>query len=152
MKMAVLAYLRRNNKTLMLYRNKKKNDVHLGKWNGLGGKLEKGEMPEDALKREVKEESGFLVEKAILRGVITFPDFSQGEDWFVYLYDVSDFSGKIIECNEGELHWIDDKKITQLNMWEGDYLFFSWMKSQRFFSAKISYRQGKLIDHCVFFY
>ena len=150
-KIAVLAYLKRNGKTLMLYRNKKEKDIHQGKWNGLGGKLEKGEMPEEALKREVAEESGFLVEKADLKGHIVFPNFSEA-DWYVYLYEVSKFSGVQIESNEGELHWIDDEKVVELNLWKGDLLFLDWMKMGRFFSAKLIYEKGELVEHRVYFY
>ncbi len=39
MKLATLCYLRRDNHTLMLHRVKKENDMHAGKWNGLGGKM-----------------------------------------------------------------------------------------------------------------
>ena len=40
MKLATLCYVIDDDKTLMLYRNKKENDYHEGKWNGLGGKFE----------------------------------------------------------------------------------------------------------------
>jgi 8-oxo-dGTP diphosphatase len=43
MKLATLCYVRRGGKTLMVHRVKKQNDVHQGKWNGLGGKLEPSE-------------------------------------------------------------------------------------------------------------
>ncbi len=38
-------------------RNKKPNDVHEGKWIGVGGKLEAGESPEECV-CEAKEETG----------------------------------------------------------------------------------------------
>jgi len=47
MKLATLCYLRRKNRTLMLHRVKKKDDIHEGKWNGLGGKFEEGESLEE---------------------------------------------------------------------------------------------------------
>ncbi|MBQ8994041.1 MAG: NUDIX domain-containing protein, partial [Turicibacter sp.] len=53
-----LCYIFKNSEILMLYRNKKENDVHEGKWNGLGGKLEKEETPLQCVLREVYEESG----------------------------------------------------------------------------------------------
>jgi 8-oxo-dGTP diphosphatase len=40
MKFFTLGYVRRDGRTLMMHRNRKPNDVHEGKWNGLGGKLE----------------------------------------------------------------------------------------------------------------
>ena len=53
----------------MLHRNKKDGDVHRGKYNGLGGKLEPGESPEDCVTREVYEESGLRLLDPKLRGI-----------------------------------------------------------------------------------
>ena len=41
----------------MVHRNKKPNDIHEGKWNGLGGKFEAGETPEECVRREVNNGS-----------------------------------------------------------------------------------------------
>ena len=38
----ILCYIIHEKKVLMMYRNKKENDFHEGKWNGLGGKIEEG--------------------------------------------------------------------------------------------------------------
>lgn len=51
MLLATLCYIKRDGYTLMVYHNK--NDIHQGKWNGLGGKFEPGESPEECVKREV---------------------------------------------------------------------------------------------------
>lgn len=55
----------------MLHRVKKENDMHEGKWNGLGGKIEFGETPEENAIREIKEESGLIVRNPVLKGIIT---------------------------------------------------------------------------------
>jgi 8-oxo-dGTP diphosphatase len=51
--LATLCYVRHNGCTLMVHRNKKVNDIHEGKWNGLGGKFEEGETPEECVIREI---------------------------------------------------------------------------------------------------
>ena len=61
MKIGTLCYIKKNNKTLMLHRVKKENDMHKNKWNGLGGKLIPGESPEECVIREIKEESGLIL-------------------------------------------------------------------------------------------
>ncbi len=154
-KLGVLGYLKEGDETLMLYRNKKENDVHEGKWNGLGGKIELGESPEEALKREVLEEANIKILEQKLHGIITFPNFSQDEDWYVYLFTSNSFvkSEDInFKSDEGELHWVKNEKIKSLNLWEGDHLFLNWMEREKFFSAKMVYQEKKLVHHEVFFY
>ena len=152
MKLGTLVYLKRNNQTLMLHRVKKKKDIHEGKWNGLGGKIEGGESPEECAIREVKEESGFDIVNPQLKGIMTFPKFDGVDDWYVYIFTAAEISGDQIESPEGNLSWIDDENVMDLSMWEGDYIFLDWVKKGRFFSAKFVYKNNMLQDHTVVFY
>lgn len=149
MKLATLCYVRRNGRTLMLHRVKKKDDVHEGKWNGLGGKFEPGESPEDCVIREIKEESGLSIKSPALKGVLTFPEFSHGEDWYVFVFTASEFSGKLIDSPEGELRWIPDRDLLKLNLWEGDKRFLPLLKRRGHFSGKFHYRNGRLAGWSV---
>lgn len=153
MKLATLCYIKKNNQTLMLYRNKKKNDYHEGKWNGLGGKFEQGESPEQCMHREILEESGLTVESATLRGFITFPMFDGTDDWYVFIYTIEAFSGELIDSPEGELHWINNDKIFELNLWDGDKIFMQWLDQAKIFSAIFYYDStGNFQNHEVSFY
>ena len=67
MKRATLCYIRRVTRAgqreyLMLYRNKKKDDPNEGKWIGVGGKFEPGETPDECMLREVREETGLVLD------------------------------------------------------------------------------------------
>ena len=150
--LATLCYLKKNGRTLMLHRVKKDRDIHQDKWNGLGGKFEPGESPEECVLREVKEESGLTIRHPLLRGVMTFPLFDGEQDWVVFLYTATDYQGEIKECDEGSLEWIDNDKLCSLNLWEGDKLFFQWLEQDKFFSAKFVYQNKKLMEHEVVFY
>jgi 8-oxo-dGTP diphosphatase len=121
MKIATLCYLRdtKTRKTLMIHRTKKTNDYHEGKWNGLGGKIDPGESPEDCVKREVKEESGLTIHKPRMHGFITFPMFDGVDDWYVFLFTADSFEGSIIDSEEGDLKWVSDDMLTGLNLWGG---------------------------------
>jgi len=152
MKLATLCYLRKNDQTLMIHRVKKHNDMHLGKWNGLGGKLEPGESPEDCVRREVEEESGLLVKKMWLKGFLSFPGFANDEDWYTFVFVVPEFEGHIIESVEGDLEWIDNSDLFRLNLWEGDRIFLPWLDRPGFFSGKFVYTDGLLVEHSVCFY
>ncbi len=152
MKLATLCYLRKNDRTLMIHRVKKPNDMHRGKWNGLGGKLEPGESPEDCVRREVEEESGLLVKKMWLKGFLSFPGFANEEDWYAFVFVVPEFEGQIIESVEGDLEWIDNSDLFQLNLWEGDRIFLPWLDRPGIFSGKFVYKDGSLVEHAVCFY
>ena len=152
MKVSTLCYIKQNNQTLMLHRIKKKNDIHKNKWNGLGGKLERGESPEECVKREVFEESGLIIESPNLHGVITFPKFDGIDDWIVFVYTANNFEGNLIDCDEGKLDWVSDDQLLKLNLWEGDKIFIPWLTQDKFFSAKFIYEKKKLINYDVIFY
>ncbi len=152
MKLATLCYVKDGNKTLMLFRNKKPDDIHEGKWNGLGGKLDPGESPEECAIREIYEESGLKVLRPTLCGILTFPEFSAGEDWYVFVYVAKEFHGTLINSDEGHLEWIENEKLFELNLWEGDHHFLKWIDEKIFFSGKFIYNEGNLIDHSVVFY
>lgn len=149
---ATLCYVRSDGRTLMLHRNKKEGDVHLGKWNGLGGKLDPGESPEECVVREIREESGLTLLEPRLRGILTFPAFKPGEDWLVFVYTATRFEGKLGACPEGDLEWVEDAHLLELPLWEGDRIFLPWLEWGRFFSGKFVYRDGALVSHEVSFY
>ncbi|KAF0126895.1 MAG: mutX [Elusimicrobia bacterium] len=149
MKLATLCYVRSGGRTLMLHRVKKKDDVHEGKWNGLGGKLEPGESPEDCVVREIREEAGLRIKNPLLKGVLTFPDFAKGEDWYVFVFTASAFSGELIDSTEGELRWIPDRDLLKLNLWEGDRVFLPLLRRRGHFSGKFHYRAGRLVKYKV---
>ena len=133
----------------MVHRNKKPNDIHAGKWNGLGGKFDAGETPEECVIREVREESGLSIRDPRLHGLLMFPDF-KGEDWYVFVFTAREFDGKLLESSpEGALEWIDDDQLTSLNLWESDHIFFPWIKAGKFFSAKFTYAGDKMTGYEV---
>ena len=136
----------------MLHRIKKDNDIHKGKWNGLGGKIESGESPEECVIREVYEESGLTIKNPNLRAIITFPKFDDIDDWIVFLYTANDFKGNLIESDEGVLKWINNDEVLKLNLWDGDKIYLKWLKQDKFFSAKFIYKKGCLKDYKVIFY
>ena len=150
---STLCYVQKGGKTLMLHRNKKVGKIHDDKWNGLGGKMEPGESPEDCVLREVREESGLKISAPKLKGLLTFPSFDGENDWLVFVYAARKFFGKPYrESREGALRWVPTSKLPGLNLWEGDKHFLAWLKGPRLFSAKFVYRKGKFISHEVHFY
>ena len=143
MNKTVLCYLEKDSKYLMLLRNKKKEDINALKWIGVGGHIEPNETKEEALTREVKEETGLTIKSYKYRGELIFinNDFSE----VMYLYTSDDFLGEVIDCDEGELHWIDKDKIMDLNLWEGDRAFLSLLiNTDKFIKMKLIYENDVL--------
>ena len=144
---ATLCYVQRDGQTLMLFRNRKPNDIHEGKWNGLGGKVEPGESPLDCVVREVREESGLTILDPTFKGFIAFPLFDGRRDWHVHLFTAARFSGELIDSPEGELAWIDNDKLLDLPLWPGDRIFIPLLFQPGVFMGRFDYANGELTRH-----
>lgn len=145
--LSTICYIENNGKYLMLHRTKKKNDINKEKWLGIGGKFEDKESPEECITREVKEETGLTLNSLKLRGILTFVN-TICETEYIYVFTSDDYSGELIECNEGELQWIDKDKVTSLNLWEGDKIFIEKIKENTpFFTIKYEYEGDILLNY-----
>ena len=145
--LSTLCYIEKDGKYLMLHRTKKKNDINKDKWLGIGGKFEQGESPEECITREVKEETGFTLNSYKLRCIVTYVS-TNWETEYMYVFTSNDFTGELIECNEGNLKWIEKDKVTELNTWEGDKIFVEKIKNNdSFFTVKFNYDGEKLIKY-----
>ncbi len=142
-----LCYIEKDGKYLMLHRTKKKKDINKDKWLGIGGKLEEGESPEECIVREVKEETGLALKQYKLRGFVTYVS-NKWETEYMYVFTANKFEGNLIECDEGDLKWINKEKINELPTWEGDHIFMEKLqKDNGFFSAKFEYDGEKLVKY-----
>lgn len=139
--------MERGDKYLMLHRVKKENDASHDKWIGVGGKCEKDESPDECMVREVKEETGYDVKEWKYRGIVTFIS----DVWpceYMHLFTCSDWLGKQIVCDEGELEWIDKEALFGLTLWPGDRIFLRLIMDPNhpFFSLKLVYEGDDLIS------
>jgi 8-oxo-dGTP diphosphatase len=91
--LTTLCYIEKDEKYLLLHRNKKDKDRSKDLWIGLGGHFLEGESPEECVLREVKEESGLTLTNYKLRGIVTFRD-PQGIE-YMFLYSATEFEGDI---------------------------------------------------------
>lgn len=147
--MTTLCYIEKENSYLMLHRVVKKNDVNKDKWIGVGGHFEEGESPEECLLREVKEETGLPLKTYDFRGLVTFKltDSVTGNTLTEYmcLYTAAEYEGELSSCDEGVLEWVPKEKIQDLEIWEGDKIFFRLLnESHPFFSLKLWYIDNEL--------
>jgi 8-oxo-dGTP diphosphatase len=135
---------------LLVHRNRRPDDAHLGKYNGLGGKLQAGEDVVACMRREILEESGLECEELLLRGTISWPGFGKhGEDWFGFVFRVDRFRGTpLTENPEGTLTWVDVDRILELPLWEGDRFFLPlvFARDSRQFHGVMPYRDGRPVS------
>ena len=145
--LSTLCYIEKDDKYLMLHRTKKKNDINKDKWLGVGGKIEEGESPEECMIREVKEETGLTLKEYQLRGIVTYVS-NKWETEYMYVFTATEFEGNLIECDEGDLEWIEKEKVNTLPTWEGDHIFMDKLqKNSGFFSVKFVYDGEKLVRY-----
>lgn len=144
-----VCYIEKDDEVLMLYRNKKKNDINKGKWLGVGGHIEEGESPYECVVREIKEETGLEVKKVSARGFITF--IYDGNVDYIHVFSTTEFSGKLIECDEGDLEWIKREDILNLNIWESDRYLLSKIvnKEYDYFMMTSRFENMKLIEQKI---
>jgi 8-oxo-dGTP diphosphatase len=112
-------------KVLMVHRIARDDDEHLGKYNGLGGKLENNEDVATGMIREIEEEAALNVTQMELRGTINWTNFGpNGEDWLGFIFLITAFDGNPPKNNEeGNLEWHRIESLMDLPMWEGDRHF-----------------------------
>lgn len=150
--LATLAYVFSpdGRRVLMVHRNARPGDPHLGKYNGLGGKLDPGEDVVSGIKRELREEAGIACDALELAGTISWPGFGRhGEDWFGFVFRVPAFTGTPPAANpEGTLEWVEVERVPSLPLWEGDRFFLPLVfdRGGPQFHGVMPYRGGKPVS------
>lgn len=131
---------------LLVRRNARPHDHHLGKYNGLGGKLKPGEDVQACMIREIQEEAGIKCREMQLRGTVNWPGFGpDGENWLGFIFLVTGFTGIPKTKNEeGELAWHPLASLSSLPMWEGDRYFLPLVfdDNPRLFHGHLPYENG----------
>jgi 8-oxo-dGTP diphosphatase len=151
---------RSTDSVLLVHRVGRADDEQYGKYNGLGGKLERDEGVTAGMRRELDEEAGIAVTSMRLRGTVSWPGFGKnGEDWLGFVFVVEGWEGTPPPDNpEGTLSWVprarllaacsDDPAVRDaagLPMWEGDWYFLPLVfdDDPRAFHGVMPYSNGR---------
>lgn len=109
----------------------KKRGFGAGRWNGYGGKIQDGETIEQALEREVQEESGLSLKKYRKIGLMKFENVDKHVE--VHIYEADDFEGELVETEEMAPKWFPISQIPYPEMWPSDPLWYPYyLKGQKF--------------------
>ncbi|MCD6285678.1 MAG: 8-oxo-dGTP diphosphatase [Anaerolineae bacterium] len=118
----VLVYAVQDDRVLLMHRHKEPN---LGLWIAPGGKIEVDESPHDAAVREMREETGLIVDELVWRGTCTevspLPDWQ----WMLFIYVARSFHGSLQEdLREGSLAWVDvNTYLNEMAIPQADRIF-----------------------------
>ncbi|MFZ5352716.1 MAG: 8-oxo-dGTP diphosphatase MutT [Bacillota bacterium] len=105
-----------NNKVLIAQRQTGCN--YELKWEFPGGKLEKGETPEECIIREIKEELAMEVRPLELYNVINFDYKGRKMKMFVFISRLIGGSGAAIECND--FKWVSKQELDMYDFTPAD--------------------------------
>lgn len=125
----------------------KKRGFGKGRWNGFGGKVERGETIEDAAKRETEEEAGIEISKMDKLGVVEFEFRNNPEISEVHIFYVEKFEGNPVESEEMKPKWFEVSELPFDQMWPDDKHWFPLFLERKRFKGKFSFDEtDKIID------
>lgn len=116
----VVAGFLKNEKRECLLTQRPKGKAMEGLWEFPGGKIQKDELPEEALRRELKEELGIEVEPSSMKP-ITFASHAYEQfHLFMPLYEIGRWKGNP-EGKEGQnLKWVEIEKLLDIHLLPAD--------------------------------
>jgi 8-oxo-dGTP diphosphatase len=116
-KRVVAALIWKDGKVLVCQRTR--HQVMPLKWEFPGGKIEDGEQPRDALRRELDEELGIqaVVGNEVARILHQYPSGNAVELRF---YDVHEYSGEIDNRIFREINWAEPVRLPEYDFLEAD--------------------------------
>lgn len=124
----------------------KKRGFGMGRYNGVGGKVEGGETIEEAVKRETEEEIGVVVSDITKCAELQFT-FPHKEDWnqLVHVYLTDSWLGDIVETEEMNPDWFSVDAIPYDTMWPDDIFWLPKVLEGSQIKAKFSFAEGDVI-------
>lgn len=112
----------------------KKRGFGAGRWNGFGGKIEKGETPEHAAHRELHEEAGITARDLHSMGTLEFTFLATNEILEVHVFRAHTYDGEPAESEEMRPQWFYIDEIPFSDMWPDDsYWFPFFLRGTPFF-------------------
>jgi 8-oxo-dGTP diphosphatase len=143
MESATLCFVRDEERILMI---RKKRGLGAGKINGVGGRIERGELPLACILREAQEELGITLIDPIKRGELHF-QFLDGYSLFCTVFVASRFDGTPIETEEAVPLWFDIRQLPFHEMWEDDQLWLRRALDGHFFRGFFVFDAEKMMSH-----
>jgi len=138
LKLATLVYALRDEQVLLVRRV---SDPNRGLWVAPGGKVDDGESPDECAVREMREETGLVIEQPVLRAVVTETSPRPDYRWLTFIFVAWDFDGTFTPApGIGEFRWVPVDEVTKLPIPPADAIFFPrLLQDGTTFNAKFEY-------------
>lgn len=122
MTVAVVAAIIRKNGKILIAQRKADSKLEASRWEFPGGKIEFGEHPEEALRREIKEELGIRIKVKKLHSVLSHVyDFKGRKLHVVLLVFLADHvSGKVRNLDVQDSRWIRRDQLREFEFVPAD--------------------------------
>ncbi len=140
---ATLLFVIRDGKILLI---EKKRGLGAGKINGVGGRMEPGETPEQTAVRETEEELCITPESIEYCGELSF-QFIDGLSIHVFVFRTECFSGEPTETEEANPLWCELENIPYDKMWKDDALWIPLMLKGERFHGRFVFDDDKMLDY-----
>jgi len=144
MKHTTLLFLLEDTRILLAM---KKRGFGVGRWNGVGGKIEPGETIEQAAARECFEEIGVkpgTLEK-VAHLTFAFPDGST--DILTHVYLTREWDGEPIETDEMAPQWFALDDIPYTKMWQDDRYWLPHVLDGKKLTARFAFDADEQMLH-----
>lgn len=119
---------------------RKKRGFGVSKWNGFGGKIEKGETFRTCAIRELYEECHLTADEAALQ-LVAYLDFrfpaEPAYDHIGYVYLLHEWKGTVTASEEMEPRWFSLSSLPYGEMWKADVIWIPMILSGRTISGTI---------------
>ena len=99
-----------------------------GRWEFPGGKAERGESPEEALKREIREE--FEVEARVGRRLLSVTFSNKDKNYRLLVFEVLLETEDLSLLEHAEIRWIPFPDIGSLDLADSDRRVFELLSDQ----------------------
>lgn len=143
-----LLYILDGDRVLLI---EKKRGLGRGLYNGVGGKVEKGETPIEAAIRECEEEIGIEPKKVDWMGLLEFYNDNKLYG-YVHVFLAHEYVGEAKETDEAKPIWFNVESLPYDRMWEDDIYWLPLVLDKKKIYGRFSFKDnwGKLVKKEIY--